>query len=146
MKVGDYVRTKQGIEKIKVVEENFMGDENCIFYATDSKEWNGAYNGKYNGFTNRNRTIIKSTPNILELLEEHDFITIEYYSLRYDKRVTRIFEVDYKDEEFMALKNAYYDFILDNNEFDDRDKALEPIIKSIVTSEQFSQMEYRIGE
>ncbi len=146
MKVGDYVRTKQGIEKIKVVEENFTGDENCIFYATDNKEWNGAYNGKYNGFTNRNRTIIKSSPNILELLEEHDFITIEYYSLRYDERVERIFEVDYKDNEFTTLKNAYCGFMLKNNEFNDNDKALEPIIKSIVTKEQFSQMEYRIGE
>jgi hypothetical protein len=36
--------------------------------------------------------------------------------------------------------------MLKNNEFNDNDKALEPIIKSIVTHEQFSQMEYRTGE
>ena len=94
----------------------------------------------------QNGNLIKSSPNILELLEEHDFITIEYYSLRYDERVERIFEVDYKDNNFTTLKNAYCDFMLKNNEFNDKDKTLEPIIKSIVTKEQFSQMEYRIGE
>lgn len=81
MKVGEYIRTKQGIEKIKVVEENFMGDKDCIFYATDNKEWHGAYNGKYNGFTNRNRTIIKSSPNIIDLIEAGDLIHYEFYGI-----------------------------------------------------------------
>lgn len=144
MKVGDYVRTKQGIEKIKVVEENFMGDENCIFYATNNKEWNGAYNGKYNGFTNRNRTIIKSSPNIIDLIEENDLITIEYYSLRYSERVTRLFEVTYKDDEYIVLDNAKCSFMLKNNDFNRKDKQLEPIIKSIVTKEQFESMEYKL--
>ena len=126
MKVGDYVRTKQGIEKIKVVEENFMGDENCIFYATDNKEWNGAYNGKYNGFTNRNRTIIKSSPNIIDLIEVGDYVN-GYLVTTGNQGVGSIYiaEID-----GLGLKKKLY----------------EKDIKSIVTHEQFSQMKYRIGE
>lgn len=144
--VGDYVRTKQGIEKIKVVEENFVGDENCIFYATDNKEWNGAYNGKYNGFTNRNRTIIKSSPNIIDLLEEQDLVKIEFYSPRYEERVTRLFEVTFKDEQYINLDNAKCQFMLTNGNWSWRDKKLNPVIKSVITREQIEKVEYRIGE
>ena len=118
MKVGDYVRTKQGIEKIKVVEENFMGDENCIFYATDNKEWNGAYNGKYNGFTNRNRTIIKSSPNIIELIQVGDYVNGCPVLHKENNELVCGFLLRYKEKD----------------------------IKAVVTKEQFSQMEYRIGE
>lgn len=128
MKVGDYVRTKQGIEKIKVVEENFMGDENCIFYATDNKEWNGAYNGKYNGFTNRNRTIIKSSPNIIDLIEVGDYVN--------GKLVTTAEDV-YTTDNIYIGKEVFVNY---------EELIIEEDIKSIVTHEQFSQMEYRIGE
>lgn len=129
MKVNDYVRIKGIIKKIDTIGYQ---DDTYISFTEDNT-------------TLVDKSIIKSSPNILELLEEHDFITIEYYSLRYDERVERIFEVDYKDNEFTTLKNAYCDFMLKNNEFNDNDKALEPIIKSIVTKEHFSQMEYRVG-
>lgn len=139
MKIGDYVRTKYGIGK-------YIDDEvkSLRIIVIDSYIAND-HNEDYRNVITRDE-IIKSSPNIIELLEEHDFITIEYYSLRYDKRVERIFEVDYKDKEFMTLKNAYCDFRLKNNEFNDKDKALEPIIKSILTKEQFESMEYKIGE
>ena len=125
MKVGDYVRTKQGIEKIKVVEENFIGDENCIFYATDNKEWNGAYNGKYNGFTNRNRTIIKSSTNIIDLIEVGDYVNGH-----------KVLDIAQAPKKVLYLNDI------------SQKGALLPRenIKSIVTKEQFSQMEYRIGE
>lgn len=135
MKVGDYVRTKQGIEKIKVVEENFMGDENCIFYATDNKEWNGAYNGKYNGFTNRNRTIIKSSPNIIDLIEVGDYVN--------GSKVVDISIIG-KDKEKWVWVEQMED--TDNKYGDDYVGYNNNQIKSIVTHEQFSQMEYRIGE
>ena len=127
MKVGDYVRTKQGIEKIKVVEENFMGDKDCIFYATNNKEWYGAYNGKYNGFTNRNRTIIKSSPNIIDLIEVGDYVN------------------GYKVIDIaQAPKKALY---VEDNE---QKCGLIPItnkdISSVLTKEQFESMKYRIGE
>ena len=125
MKVGDYVRTKQGIEKIKVVEENFTGDENCIFYATDNKEWNGAYNGKYNGFTNRNRTIIKSSPNIIDLIEVGDYVNGKKVIDKWEEPDWYGYFIKLEGEETVPTIRK---------------------IKSIVTKEQFSQMEYRIEE
>lgn len=125
MKVGDYVRTKQGIEKIKVVEENFIGDENCIFYATDNKEWNGAYNGKYNGFTNRNRTIIKSSPNIIDLIEVGDYVN--------GHKVVDIAEAPKRAVyiEDIKQKSGLIPYTRDN-------------ITSILTKEQFESMEYKL--
>ena len=84
--------------------------------------------------------------NIIELLEENDLLKIEYFSLRYKERVTRLFEVTYKDNKNINLDNEKCSFMLTNNEFNDEDKKLKPIIKSIVTHEQFSQMEYKVGE
>lgn len=144
MKVGDYVRTNYGT--IFKIENMVEIDVDGTWFKSKVKENSIIKDLPRFMYDEEDEIINKSSPNILELLEEHDFITIEYYSLRYDERVERIFEVDYKDNEFTTLKNAYCDFMLKNNEFNDNDKALEPIIKSIVTKEQFSQMEYRIGE
>ena len=132
MKIGDYVRTKCGISKI--ISNPNENEFNIDIFKKD-------------GITLRcikQKNIILSSPNIIELFEEHDLVVIEYFSLRYKERVTRLFEVDYKDKEFMTLKNAYCDFMLRNNEFNDEDKKLKPIIKSIVTKEQFSTMEYKV--
>lgn len=131
MKVGDYVRTKQGIEKIKVVEENFMGDENCFFYATDNKEWNGAYNGKYNGFTNRNRTIIKSSPNIIDLIEVGDIVELE----ESDDIACMFFRDVYR------IKNEDNLFQIVDNIKNNKCKLL-----SIITKEQFKSMQYKVKE
>lgn len=139
MKVGEFVRTNCGIAKIKSFE---LKNKEIINLDKDIMICNMDI---YRNCCTKSG-VIKSSPNILELLEEHDFITIEYYSLRYDERVERIFEVDYKDEEFTTLKNAYCDFRLKNNEFNDSDKALEPIVKSVITREQIENVEYRIGE
>lgn len=137
LRVNDYVRTEEGIAKYigdKVTEED-------TYYLVDR-----FFDDRFDGWENIicKDEIIKSSPNIIELFEENDLVVIEYYSLRYEERVTRLFEVDYKDKEFMTLKNAYCDFMLKNNEFNDEDKKLKPIIKSIVTKEMFEQMEYKI--
>lgn len=132
MKVGDYVRTEissLNIQRIGKIKE-IIGE---YFIHTDI----GTYDKE---------NIIKSSPKIMSLIEENDLLKIEYYSLIYNERVTRLFEVDYKDKEFMTLKNAHCDFMLRNNEFNDEDKKLKPIIKSIVTYEQFKSMEYKVGD
>ncbi len=127
MNIGDYVRTKDGIiwkpNKIEEIEGKWFFDD---YY------W---YNKDY----------IKSSPNIIDLIEEGDLVKIEYYSLRYEERVTRLFEVYYKDNKFMNLGNTKCEFMLVDGDFNDNDKQLKPIIKSIVTKEQFDSMEYRIG-
>lgn len=142
MKVGDYVRTECGIAKcirvIPIRENSFMYEFDSITYE-DNEE-------KANFLTASELEKYKHSPNIIELFEEHDLVVIEYFSLRYEERVTRLFELDYKDEEFMTIKNAHCDFMLRNNEFNDEDKKLKPIIKSIVTKEQFESIEYKVGE
>ena len=127
MKVGDYVRTKEfGINKVK-----WFDNEEPILE---------------NGFTALQSSGYKFSPNIIDLIEVGDLIRIEYYSLRYEERVTRLFEVTFKDKKYINLNNSKCDFMLIDGDFNKSDKELEPIIKTIVTKEQFSCMEYKIGE
>ena len=137
MTEGDYVRTKHGIEKITDIKEwvNFRGYEKII--TTDKNQYETLY---------EQSEIIKSSPNIIDLIEVGDLIRIEYYSLRYEERVTRLFEVTFKDKKYINLNNSKCDFMLIDGDFNKSDKELEPIIKSIVTKEQFSCMEYTIGD
>lgn len=88
--------------------------------------------------------VIKASYNIIDLIEEKDLLEIEYFSLRYKKRVTRLFEVTFKDERYINLDNAKCQFMLIDNDWSNSDKELEPIIKSIVTKEQFSQISYNL--
>lgn len=90
--------------------------------------------------------ILKASKNIIGLIKEKDLVKIEYYSLRYEKRVTRLFEVDYIDKDYLIFKNAYCTFQLKNNEWSKSDKQLEPIIKEFLTKEQFENMSYKVGE
>ena len=119
-KAGDYVRTKEGIEKIICIEENFM-DDDVIFYATDNDVWRNAYNGKYNGFTSRSDVIIKSSPNIIDLIEVGDYVNGQ--------------RVD-------AVGSKYVIFYDGNGDIE----TFEYEIKSIVTKEQFESMEYKVGD
>lgn len=114
MKVGDYVRYKYEnciyIGKIKFISE-VMGFEETLQLDIDTcmeeilKE-----------------EIIKSSPNIIDLIEVGDYVNGVMVTEIKDGKP---FKEDYNDPYY-----SYY--------FDD--------IYSIVTKEQFSQMEYRIGE
>ena len=88
----------------------------------------------------------KASFNIIDLIEENDLLEIEYYSPRYKERVTRLFEVDYKYNEYISLKNSYCTFQLKNGEYSESDKKLNPIIKSVVTKEKFDSIKYEGGE
>lgn len=90
--------------------------------------------------------IVKASYKIMDLIEEKDLLEIEYFSLRYEKRVTRLFEVTYKEGRFINLDNAKCQFMLIDNDWTDNDNELEPIIKSILTKEQMEQMAYKVGE
>ena len=137
MKVGDYVRTHGYIDKI--ININDFREPN-MKYALEQPSWNDdvIFIGE--------EDITKSSPNIIDLFEEHDLVVIEYYSLRYNGRVTRLFEVAFKNDKYINLSNAKCEFMLVNGEFNKSDKELEPIIKTIVTKEQFESMEYKVGE
>jgi len=121
MKVGDYVRTKDGIERIKDIKEwvNFQGYEKII--TTDKNQYETLY---------EQSEIIKSSPNIIDLIEVGDYVNgyevrdISYYGVPNSKT---LLELD------KWLGNGYK-------------KIANEDIKTIVTKEQFESMEYKVGE
>ena len=126
LEVGMYVRYNGQIMKITELgynDETFMSNRNGWF-STDG---------------------CKASHNIIDLIEEKDLLEIEYFSLRYEKRVTRLFEVTFKDGSYTNLDNGKCKFMLIDNDWSNSDKELEPIIKSIVTKEQFESMSYKVN-
>ena len=118
MKVGDYVRTRQG--------NIFKWDK----YMTTTKEECREVDSPYI-YINQN-DIIKSSPNIIDLIEVGDILVIK----------------DFVDDACMIFTDIY---LIQNeqqllNIKSDLEKNKNKKLYSIVTSEQFSQMEYRIGE
>lgn len=108
MKIGDYVRTKDGrIYKI--------GDIGNFIYSEDDVIIQG---------------IIKSSPNIIDLIEVGDLI---YVNISPDDCggiiVPRITETE---RELNSLKLS-----IENKDY---------ILKSIITHEQIESMEYKVGE
>lgn len=111
MQVGDYVRTKYGISKIENISPNdydkehdyveldksvFDGLDIQIFFTTDE--------------------IIKTSPNIIDLIQVGDYVNGR--------------KVEWVGDDFVAFGKLDY--------------AYKKDIKSIVTREQFLQMEYKI--
>ena len=126
--VGMYVRTNNGIGTI----HRISGDK--------------IYSVKLNkGHIKKYVNILKEPSfNILDLIEEGDLLEIEYFSRRYKERVTRLFEITYLDEKYITLDNSRCNFTLTNKDFSKGDKKLKPIIKRILTKEQFGSVAYRI--
>ena len=139
MRVGDYVRFKD--KRGNTYIRKIIDLPQDIRYGAIEIDIETNYSNMLSP-----KNIIKSSPNIIDLIEENDLLKIEYYSPRYRKRLTRLFEVEYKSEKYLTLKNAHCDFNLIDNKFNKKDKRLKPIIKSIITKEQFESMEYKIGE
>jgi hypothetical protein len=113
MKVGDYVRTKDG--------RIFKWNNLCT---TDKKD--------YEEHTRKILFIedeIKSSPNIIDLIEVGDYVNGYLVKSVSDNGV-------YIDIPFVDNENIGCDIdLFRSNE-----------IKSIVTKEQFKSMEYKIGE
>ena len=132
MNVGDYVRYKktvyhnQGVDNIRISKIKHISD-------TD-------YNMKFIFFENGNgeyeENIIKSSPNIIDLIEVGDYVN--------SKRVEWIGYDLYKENKDKTLTGIGEKRIL-FNEFT-KDSVRKNGIKTIVTREQFSQMEYKVGE
>lgn len=114
MKVNDYVRTKDGIEKITDIKEwvNFQGYEKII--TTDKNQYETLY---------EQSEIIKSSSNIIDLIEDEDYVN--------GYRVLNV--IDFNDDSKMLSLEKIYDSKITNED-----------IKSIVTKEQFKSMEYEV--
>lgn len=107
MEVGDYVRTTSGIERLKKENDNGWFFEKSMIIKPDNIE-------KY---------IIKSRPNIIDLIEAGDYVN-----------GLKVQEVNNEIKGFGTIV------------FDKDNSIMEDYIYSIVTKEQFSCMEYKIGE
>lgn len=90
------------------------------------------------------KNILKASFDILDLIEKGDLLDIEYFSPRYEERVTNLFEVTYLDRHNMVFENSMYYFTLKDKEFLKSGKALKPVIKRIITKEQLDSVAYRI--
>lgn len=135
MEVGDYVRTKKGsIAKVLGIDYYIEGNGeelsniDSIFFDNviddiDKDIHSGVFQDCLKEY--------KSSPNIIDLIEVGDYVN--GYLVK---------DIDYAfDDVIMNNKNARIVPYIDCN----KDKYIDDI-KSIVTHEQFSQMEYRIGE
>ena len=89
-------------------------------------------------------TNIKSTNNIIELLEQGDLVKIEFCPVVQNENITRLFEVDYvaPDKYYMSLVNAHMGFTICDGNF--VEKEYNPEIKSIITREKLDSVEYKL--
>lgn len=127
IKVGEYIRTEFGeIGQVFAIEENpkrYFYDE----YGNNVIE----------------NSIVKHSPNLIDIIEDNDFCKIEFYSPRYKKRGTRIFEVS-KIDEYITFENMHCDLFMKNGEWGNHDKDLNPIIKEIYTKEMMDSISYKV--
>lgn len=124
-----YVRTNLGIAKIISVEKKHLGNEFIL-----DKEIIDTHEDYYTNCMYDYRfyleQIIKTSHNIIDLIEEGDYVNgKEVSSLqRYDDGT--VADIRFYEE----VEMQEYSF------------GEESDIKSIVTKEQFEQMEYKVGE
>ena len=129
MKVGDYVRTEDGhIDKIVKISDE-MKSGRTIKVQIGEKDIIGGYEDFVDWFSPSH--FIKSSPDIIDLIEVGDYVN--------GKKVLNV-AIDYIFDYSEEIKIVYFDK-------DKKDYIYSKVdIKSIVTKEQFSQMEYKIGE
>lgn len=120
IKAGDYIRTKDGvIAKITdIIEDISIDCDRDVFDLNYLAMMEIPYCVK-------DEYIIKSSPNIIDLIEVGDFVN----GLKVDKI----------DENGIYNSNSYDGWLVNIASYNED-------IKSIVTKEQFESMEYRIEE
>ena len=138
LEVGMYVRINANVREICIG----IGKIKNIFQNTIYVEMNGIslpVSFQVNEISN-------ASLKITDLIGEGDLVEIEFYSSRYEKRITRLFEVDFKDNGHITFNNAHCQLYILNGSWSNEDASLEPIFKSVITKEQFENAKYRIGD
>lgn len=123
MKVGDYVRIKSGyIDKIININD-FR--EPSMKYALEQPSWNDdiVFIGE--------KDIIKSSPNIIDLIEVGDILTFD------DGSICRIIGIE---DKYYLLKD------LGDTQYYQKQEIVLDNLKSIITKEQIECIEYKVGE
>ena len=134
MKVEDYVRTKNGLI-FKIVggnQDNWDLDISFGTLETFEENWLELFRYNDNGSFFNNKNIIKSSPNIIDLIQEGDYVNGQ--RVNYINNDREHFNISFGDEDF-NLKSKFNSDIYWLSQED---------IKSIVTKEQFSEMEYKL--
>ena len=133
VKVGEYVRTKNGVI-FKITGGNVDDYDIDISYYDLGYFEDGGYSDldmfNYNDNGNFIREIVvKHSPNIIDLIEEGDYVN------------------GYRILEKTKTKNNEMQIcILKDNNASNWRTINNQTLKSIVTHEQFANIEYRIGE
>lgn len=112
MKVGEYARTYDGVIG-KIIDDNFAQEETR--YELD-------YNNKLYYF----HQIIKSSPNIIDLVQIGDYVD--------GLKVINIVEHLHGHKD-IVMTNGKFQWATSNDDYD---------IKSIVTREQFEEVAYHV--
>ena len=133
MKIGDYCRTKDGIIG-KIESKNYIGYSDwlidTLYYKDDEiiNDWTCGI---------KEYDVIKSSSNILDLIEEHDILKIEEQKGIYTICEVEVFKEPHEKYTFLGVR-------IDNRPI--VRKLYELNIKSIVTHEQFSSIGYKVVE
>ena len=132
MKINDYVRTKGGrigiIQDWEFVDKEYA-KENIMIKFQD--ELTDSLYHKSN--------IVKSSPNIIDLIEDKDLIKIEY-KLATGQKQQEILEIIKNREEKLFVNSWIRKMFIEEFKYFDIE------IKSIITKEQFESMEYKVKE
>lgn len=126
IKVGEYVRTKQGII-VKCIEEKA---DRYLFDKIVIEE--GYYNDYiFKDISDRANFIAKHSPNLIDIIEVDDYVN----GMLVQKIVKPSLANDYRTLIYCNECEGLYKGIFDNKE-----------IKTIVTREQFNSVAYRVEE
>lgn len=140
LEVGMYVRFNGMINKIIEKDGNYIVFDNNWY----DDWWGEACSMDTDAFIRDYKPL--ASFNVIDLFEEKDLIEIEFYSPRRKKRITRLFEADFKYDNNITFNNIHCQLNIIDGNWSNADKRLKPIFKSIATREQFESMRYRIGD
>lgn len=124
IKVGEYVRTKQGyIAKLEKITDEFMWFDNVIYI--DYEETNGLHLTEKYGVYNQIKDIVKYSPKIIDLVGVGDYVN--------GHLVFDIAQVPTKAIYIEDNQNKMAHIPYTNKD-----------IKTIVTKEQFESIKYEV--
>lgn len=120
MNIGDYVRTDYGIGKIiEILQPTDVDEPDLKLDVSDCNDYPYIFKSE----------VIKSSPNIIDLIEVGDFIKYNPVQNHYEKKITL----------YKAIKDVRDLLFLKYQVQTDKLKIL-----SILTKEQFESMEYKL--
>lgn len=130
IKIGEYVRTDNGISKVI---------ENVDKYVTDKQISVDFIGGMYAQVIDK-KIVLNHSKNIIDLMEKDDMLKIDAGFRNYIFYITRVTEQEIIDGiSIISKKHIDNNFIISGG-------AFRGCKFTIVTKEQFKNIEYKVGE